>query len=106
MLTDLTTVGASGAVFGLLGALVAYFARNASLERAAQQIFYILGVVTFNLLLGLDERGMIDNTGHMAGFAAGLWLGWFLAPRWEVCSFALRQHLQQHVHLNNNILQF
>ena len=84
VLSDLTTVGASGALFGLLGALVAYFAKNPKLERAGQQIFYILGILGFNVLLGMDEGGMVDNTGHFAGFAAGLWLGAFLAPRWQV----------------------
>eukprot|EP00193_Tetraselmis_chui_P005947 CAMPEP_0177766702 /NCGR_PEP_ID=MMETSP0491_2-20121128/8663_1 /TAXON_ID=63592 /ORGANISM="Tetraselmis chuii, Strain PLY429" /LENGTH=321 /DNA_ID=CAMNT_0019283129 /DNA_START=120 /DNA_END=1081 /DNA_ORIENTATION=+ len=33
LITDNVTVGASGAIFGLLGALIAYFARNPGLER-------------------------------------------------------------------------
>ena len=92
VLSDLTTVGASGALFGLLGALVAYFAKNPKLERAGQQIFYILGILGFNVLLGMDEGGMVDNTGHFAGFAAGLWLGAFLAPRWQVRRCRCGQH--------------
>ena len=84
LLTDLTTVGASGACFGLVGALVAYFARNPRLERAGFQLLFLIGIVSFNFLLGADEGGMIDNTGHVAGFLSGLWLGWGLSPQWQL----------------------
>jgi hypothetical protein len=89
MLSNLVTVGASGALFGLLGALAAYFVRNPRLERANQQLLYIFGILGVNIVLGLDEGGMIDNTGHIAGFVAGLWLGWWLSPRWKVCALIL-----------------
>ena len=88
LLTDLVTVGASGALFGLLGALAAYFVRNPGLQRAQQQLFFILGVCALNLALGSDDGSMIDNTGHIAGFASGLWLGWWLSPKWKVRAVA------------------
>ena len=83
-LTELTTVGASGALFGLLGALAAYFARNPKLERAGLQLLFIGAVVSFNFLIGGDEGGMVDNTGHAAGLLTGVWLGWWLSPQWQV----------------------
>jgi Rhomboid family len=89
VLADLTTAGASGALFGLLGALAAYFARNPRLERAAFQLIYIAAILGVNVVLGLDDGCMADNTGHLAGFATGLWLGWFLAPQWKVRSACL-----------------
>lgn len=82
--SDLVTVGASGALFGLLGALVAYFIRNPKLQWARLQVVYILGVVALNIALGTDRGSMIDNSGHIAGFLSGLWLGWFLCPQWKV----------------------
>jgi rhomboid protease GluP len=82
--SDLVTVGASGALFGLLGALAAYFIRNPKLQRAGLQLVYIIGVVALNIALGSDAGSMIDNSGHIAGFISGLWLGWFLCPKWKV----------------------
>jgi membrane associated rhomboid family serine protease len=83
-LDERVTVGASCAIFGLLGALAAYFLRNPRLERGPQQLLLLFGLVGLNVLLGLDEGGMIDNTGHISGLLAGLWLGWNTCPRWEV----------------------
>jgi rhomboid protease GluP len=84
MFNDLITVGASGAIFGLLGALTAYFARNPNLERSAIQIAFLLGLVTLNIALGTMEDTMVDNAGHIAGFVSGLWLGWSACPVWKV----------------------
>lgn len=89
MLDDLVTVGASGGIFGLLGALAAYFLRNRRLAQAAPQLLLISGLLGLNVLLGLDEGSMVDNTGHVAGFVSGLWLGWNTCPLWEVCCAVL-----------------
>ena len=85
MVDDLVTVGASGAIFGLLGAVAAYLFRNPNLERSRMQLVFLFGLVTFNIALGTVEGTLIDNTGHLAGFAAGLWLGWNTCPVWKVC---------------------
>eukprot|EP00892_Ulva_mutabilis_P008324 jgi/Ulvmu1/5864/UM025_0126.1 len=84
MLSNLVTVGASGAIFGLLGALYAYFLRNRRLQQSSTQLLLITALVGLNFALGFDEGSMVDNTGHAAGFLTGLWLGWNTCPRWQV----------------------
>lgn len=83
---DLATVGASGAIFGLLGAIAAYFFRNPDLERSRMQLVFLLGLLTFNIALGATEGSLVDNSGHVTGFMSGLWLGWHTCPIWKVCS--------------------
>lgn len=86
MLSDDVTVGASGAIFGLLGALAAYFVRNRGIRDSGRQLLFVFLLVGFNLALGTGEDGLIDNTGHIAGFVAGGWLGWGLGPKYVVLS--------------------
>jgi rhomboid protease GluP len=66
------TVGASAAIFGLLGALVYYGRRGGSSHLGSQALSYaiILG------LFGFIMPG-IDNYAHAGGFAGG-----YLASRW------------------------
>lgn len=77
---DLVTVGASGAIFGILGALTAFWVRNPTLERRQTQLFTIGAILSINIILGLNADGLIDNTGHVAGYAAGFGLGWAMTP--------------------------
>ncbi|HZF09165.1 MAG TPA: rhomboid family intramembrane serine protease [Thermoanaerobaculia bacterium] len=70
------SVGASGAIFGLLGALIAFLLRRRGrLTPAAKsllsQLLFWAGV---NVFLGISSR-LIDNAAHMGGLAAGLVLG-------------------------------
>eukprot|EP00884_Botryococcus_braunii_P019248 jgi/Botrbrau1/6006/Bobra.104_1s0034.2 len=81
LLSDLTTVGASSAIFGLLGALGAYFLKNRSLQNAGWQLVFIFGIALLNFGLGTEESSLIDNTGHVAGFICGLALGYLMAPK-------------------------
>jgi membrane associated rhomboid family serine protease len=63
-------VGASGAIFGLLGALAVYFFRRRG--RGGQAPFQqIVFLVLFNLLLA-SQIARIDNTAHLGGFIGGL----------------------------------
>jgi membrane associated rhomboid family serine protease len=78
------TVGASGGIFGLLGALAAYFARNPNLQRSRLQLLFLFALVAINIALGTVEGSLIDNGGHIAAFAGGLWLGWHTCPLWQV----------------------
>jgi membrane associated rhomboid family serine protease/predicted negative regulator of RcsB-dependent stress response len=78
-------VGASGAIFGLVGALAIFFLRNRRVFGAMgrRQLGYLALVVVINLIFGLSVKG-IDNWAHMGGLAAGLLLAWVLTPRYQV----------------------
>jgi rhomboid protease GluP len=67
-------VGASGAVFGLLGAWLAYNLRRRSLSLAQANIRGALMLIGINLVLGLTIRG-VDNVAHIGGLVAGLVAG-------------------------------
>jgi len=74
-------VGASGAVFALLGAQVLYFWRyrkelGAYARNALQQYGFLLLI---NLGFGLAVPN-IDNTAHLGGLVGGALLGFLLAP--------------------------
>ena len=75
------SIGASGAVFGMIGASGGYVLRNkralgtygdAILRNAIQ-------ILALNLFIGMRSRG-IDNLAHVGGFATGAVLGVLLSP--------------------------
>ncbi|KAK9846361.1 hypothetical protein WJX81_002390 [Elliptochloris bilobata] len=82
--SDAVTVGASGAIFGLLGALGGYFLRNPKLQGSGRQALYIAGVAALNIALGATQGSLIDNSGHLGGLAVGVALGLTIGPRWVV----------------------
>ena len=73
------SVGASGAIFGLLGALAAflYLHRATFGQFGAMQLRQLLFVALINLGLGLSPG--IDNWGHVGGLLAGAGAG--VVPR-------------------------
>jgi hypothetical protein len=74
-------VGASGAIFGLFGVLMAATRTHRPvLDRQARMIVPQLGtIVLINLVLGFAIPN-IDNTAHLGGLAAGFWLGYLIPP--------------------------
>mgnify|MGYP005793462867 FL=1 len=64
------SVGASGAIFGLLGALV-YFGYHYRLYLGSILRNQIIPLILFNLLLGFMVSG-IDNAAHLGGLIGGL----------------------------------
>jgi rhomboid protease GluP len=78
------SVGASGAVFGLLGSLGMFLFRHRSTfgQAGRIQLRQIILVVLLNLGLGLMPQ--IDNWGHLGGLVAGTLLTWALGPRYEL----------------------
>jgi rhomboid protease GluP len=76
------SVGASGAIFGLVGVLLAGTRiHHPVLDRRARGIVPQLGsIVLINLVLGFWLSGTVDNAAHIGGLAAGLWLGLFIPP--------------------------
>ncbi len=79
-------VGASGAIFGLVGGLAAFYYASRKLlgEISRQQLGSLITIIMINLFIGLSSGGLIDNYAHMGGLAGGLLVGWLLAPRFEV----------------------
>ena len=65
----INAVGASGAIFGLLGALV-YFGIHYRLYLGNALLYQIVPVIALNLFIGFSSSG-IDNWGHIGGLAAG-----------------------------------
>ncbi len=64
-------VGASGAVFGLLGAFVAYNWRRRELAMAAQNLRWVWTILVLNLVFAFIVPN-IDHFAHMGGFVGGI----------------------------------
>jgi membrane associated rhomboid family serine protease len=81
---DAISAGASGAIFGLVGAMVMYlFTHRRNLGRwGRQRLSNLLVVVGLNLMWGFVATG-IDIFGHIGGLLAGLLLGWAYCPRYQ-----------------------
>jgi len=76
-------VGASGAIFGLVGAYAVYMWRHKSyFGNARESLEHIGRVVILNMGMGLLSRG-IDNWGHLGGLLGGVAVAWFLGPAWQ-----------------------
>ena len=78
------SIGASGAIFGLIGAEGIFLLKNRKLfgaeaKRALNNVIFIAAI---NLLFGLQPG--IDNWGHVGGLMGGLIFAWFAGPHWEV----------------------
>jgi rhomboid protease GluP len=90
IITQGASVGASGAVFALFGALMVYFFRNRHLYRNAyQQIRHLLILALINFALGFwinsQNAGFkIDNAGHLGGLMGGVVLAWFICPIFQI----------------------
>lgn len=76
----LTTAGASGAVFGVLGAMLACMLVDRGLPQVVVKAhrWSTLVFVLLNLLLGALSTG-VDNAAHIGGLVTGFTLGWLLA---------------------------
>jgi rhomboid protease GluP len=78
-------VGASGAIFGLIGGLAAFYyvSRRLLGEVSRQQLGSLITVIMINLFIGFSTP-VIDNTAHIGGLIGGAAIGWLLAPRFAV----------------------
>jgi|UniRef100_A0A7S3ETH6 membrane associated rhomboid family serine protease len=77
------SVGASGSVLGLMGAVAAYVLRNKrQLGRSGDALLTQVGqLLLLNLFIGMRPRSGVDNLGHAGGALAGAVFGLLLAPR-------------------------
>nr|MBA2700091.1 rhomboid family intramembrane serine protease [Chloroflexota bacterium] len=77
---DSPSVGASGAVFGLFGVLLAAGRIHHPVDRQSRGLVSQLGMlILINIAFGFAVSG-IDNAAHLGGLAAGLWLGALVPP--------------------------
>ncbi len=77
------SAGASGAIFGLIGAATVYFLRyqNNFGARGRAILQNMVIVIVINLIFGLSMPG-IDNWGHIGGLIGGVLVAWGLLPRY------------------------
>ena len=85
---DAPTVGASGAIFGLFGALTAAGMRLGKTGRELVQ--QSAGIIVLNLILGFTVFRFVSNSAHIGGLLAGLLFGFlmFRMPRHLVAAQA------------------
>lgn len=78
---DAPAVGASGAIFGLFGVLLAAGRLHHPVDRQSRALVGQLGMlILLNLVIGFSAGGAIDNAAHIGGLVAGLWLGALIVP--------------------------
>lgn len=84
MMPNAIGIGASGAVFGTLGALVAFFIshRNQLGDMGRRSLVGLLVLAGVNLLYGFVTPG-VDNYAHIGGIVCGIALGLAFSPRYE-----------------------
>jgi len=71
------TLGASGAVFGLFGAVVAYGIRRGPAGRML--VRQTVGIIVLNVIYGFAAAG-ISNAAHLGGLVAGFLVGLSVVP--------------------------
>jgi rhomboid protease GluP len=81
---ETVSVGASGAIFGLYGALLSLIFSNKHGVKSERRLLISMGIfVVYNLLFGLAIPSGIDNAAHIGGLGSGLLIGFFLAQTTE-----------------------
>lgn len=79
------SVGASGAIFGVIGGVIVFFLMYRShfgiQGRAILQNLLI--VLALNLFIGFSS-GFIDNWGHLGGLVGGVLVAWGILPRFQI----------------------
>ncbi|MFL0194909.1 rhomboid family intramembrane serine protease [Clostridium sp. WILCCON 0269] len=76
MFSSSVSVGASGAIFGLLGAALV-FALKMKHQIAKGFIVNILSIIVMNLVIGLSIAN-VDNFGHIGGLIGGILITYLL----------------------------
>jgi rhomboid protease GluP len=83
---NVLSAGASGAIFGLVGAEIAYFFVNRKLfgQLSRRSLGNLAILVAINLVLGFSPGSGVNNYAHLGGLVGGLALGLGLAPRYAL----------------------
>ena len=85
LFTDGYSVGASTAIFGLIGAEGVFLYQNRKLfaDRFRSAIGNVIFIAAINLFV-IGSLPGIDNWGHIGGLIGGLMFTWFAGPVWAV----------------------
>ena len=77
--------GASGAIFGLVGALAAFYLHEREVlgTLGRRRLNNLISVVVINLIIGFTVPN-IDNAAHIGGLVVGVLIGWMLSPAYKV----------------------
>ena len=95
LMTKVDSLGASTAIFGLVGAQGMFLVQNRKLF--AGQFRSAIGNIIFIVVINLVVIGSIanvDNWGHVGGLVGGLIFTWFAGPLWEVEGISPMLHLE------------
>ncbi|XP_071931207.1 RHOMBOID-like protein 10, chloroplastic isoform X1 [Coffea arabica] len=91
-LSKAPAVGASGAIFGLVGSFAVFVLRHKGMIKGSEQdLRHIMNVVVLNMAIGVLSKG-IDNWGHLGGLIGGVATSWFLGPAWKLESISNDGH--------------
>lgn len=84
LMTASPSLGASTAIFGLLGAQGVFVYRNQRVfgPRARAALTGIINIAVINFIIGLSPG--IDNWGHFGGLLGGALFAWLAAPVYEI----------------------
>jgi rhomboid protease GluP len=85
LISSTLAAGASGSIFGLVGALSAFFIHERKVLGAPgrRRLNNLISIVALNLVIGFTTPN-IDNAAHVGGLIAGLAMGWVLSPRYAI----------------------
>ena len=89
--------GASGALFGILGAYGSYLISNRKAlgDYGRQTLTGIILIVFINLIFGFTIEG-VDNLAHAGGLLSGVIFGWILAPKLTIIISTILSEIPTH----------
>ena len=70
-----SSIGASGAIFGVAGVLLVYLYNRRKQTFIRDTLRSLLGIIGLNLVFGFIASGLIDNWAHIGGLIGGIILG-------------------------------
>jgi rhomboid protease GluP len=84
LLNPSPSLGASGAIFGLIGAMAVFLYRHRRIlgPVGRSMLSNVIFIIVLNLAISLTPQ--IDLWGHVGGLASGAALAWLLGPQWDL----------------------
>lgn len=81
--TPTPSVGASGAIFGLVGATAVLLMRHRKIlgARSRRGLNSLAYIVLVNFGMGMSPGSRVDNFGHLGGLLGGIIFAWLFGPR-------------------------